>query len=273
LSIKKLYSYKSSRQVWRILVSGSDKLLIETRDVSTKDVYYNCFVLESGEKLFTDLQLEEKYWLGVEAFEEDVILFHTFPKPDMPQHRGITAFNVLLQKVLWQNNEYSYLFQMEGKVYGFQQGFEEKHFAAFDLTSGKLIEDFGNDFKKINSLRAEADSKKNWDVYIFPQILSDDENNPRIRNIISEQIKNIDIDGEVEYNIAGNILLFNYHIKNSDGSFTNKFSAVDIQNGSVVLSEILNENIKSLLADSFFVFKNYLFLLRGKDEVLVYGME
>lgn len=273
MSIRKLFSFKSSKQVWRILISRSELLLIETRDVSTKDVFFNCFFLENGKEIFADFQLEEKYWLGIEAFEDDVIIFHNFPKPDMPHHRGIIAFNVLSKSVLWRNNEFSFLFVLDGKVYGYKQGFEDRHFAAFDFKGGELAEDLGNDFKKINLLRTQSENQKDTNEYIFPEIFSDDETNSRIGSIIAGQTGSLEIEGEVEYNTAGNVLLFNYHTKNKENRFTNKFTAVDLDNGSVLFSEVLNENITSLLADSFFVYKNFLFLLRGKDEVIVYSLE
>jgi hypothetical protein len=261
------------QQIWRILISGNDKLLIETRDINTKDVFYNCFILENGKEIFSNFQLEEKYWIGVEAFDDDVILFHNFPRPDMPNHRGIIALNVLSKNILWKNNEFSFLFVLDGKVYGFKQGFDERYFAAFDFSIGELTEDLGNDFNKINTLRIQSENKKNWGAYIYPKIFSDEENDERIRNVISEEIKNLEIEGEVEYNIAGNILLFNYHIKNAVNNYTNKFSALNLDKGTVVLSEILNENVKSLLADSFFVYKNFMFLLRGKNEIIVYDIK
>ena len=78
MNLTKLYSYKSSGQIWRILISDNEKLVMETRDRSSKEVSIQCFNLFSGEKVFTDFQLEEKHWIGIETIYKDVILFHKF---------------------------------------------------------------------------------------------------------------------------------------------------------------------------------------------------
>lgn len=273
MNITKLYSYKSPRQVWRILISDSGKLILETRDPDTKEVFFHCFEIETGKKFFSDLQLDEKYWLGIEAVYKEIIFFHKIPKPDLPGHKEIIAFDISEQKVLWINKELSFLFIYNDRIYGFKQGFEERYFYALNFMSGELVQEFGDDYKTINTLRNKAESEKDWSVYIYPKIFANDESDLRIGEAIRAQIKNLDIEGKVEYNFYGNLLLFNYHTKILEGSFVNRFSAVDLDNSKIVLSEVLNAKSASLFTDSFFVYRNFLFLLREKNEVIVYGME
>ena len=99
MEIKKLYSYKSEKQIWRILISGSDKLILETRDLNTKEVFFNCLFIENGKSIFSNLQLDEKCWIGIEDIYKGIIFFHYFPKPDMPHHKGIIAFDITAQKI------------------------------------------------------------------------------------------------------------------------------------------------------------------------------
>ena len=273
MNITKLYSYKSPGQIWRILISDSDKLILETRDTNTKEVFYHCFKLESGEKYFSDLQLEEKFWLGIETVYKEIIFFHKFPKPDLPRHKQIIAYDIASEKILWTNTDLSFLFIHHDLVYGFQQGFEERYFYALDFLSGGIIKDFGNDFKTINTLRKQAEEEKDWNEYIYPKVFTNDENDTRISGAIQAQTKNLAIEGEVEYNLYQDLLLFNYHSKVFEGSFVNKFSAVDLKIGKIILSEVLNANAAVLFTDSFFVYQNFLFLLREKNEVVVYRLD
>lgn len=273
MKIAKLYSYKSPGQIWRILISDCDKLILETRDTKTKEVFYHCFNLKSGDKYFSDLQLEEKFWLGIEAVYKEIIYFHKFPKPDMPLHKQIIAYDIALEKILWTNTDLSFLFIHKDLVYGFQQGFEERFFYALDYLNGEIIKDFGNDFKTINMVRKQAEGEKDWSGYIYPKVFANDENDTRISDAINSRTKNLAIEGEVEYNLYQNLLLFNYHSKIFEGSFVNKFSAVDLNLGKTILTEVLNANAAVLFTDSFFVYKKFLFLLREKNEVAVYQLE
>ena len=273
MEINKLYSYKSEKQIWRILISGSDKLILETRDLNTKEVFFNCCFIENGKNIFLDLQLDEKCWIGIEEVYKDIIFFHHFPKPDMPHHKGIIAFDISAQKILWTNNEFSFLFAGDNKVYGFKQGFEERFFSSLDYLNGGLIEDFGSDHKRINALQKSAENEKDWNNYIYPQILKEENCSKIILKLISVQTHELDVVGETEYNLYNELLLFNFHSKNSGGLLTNIFCAVNFKDESPVLTKILNADAKSLFTDSFFVYKNFLFLLCGKNEVIVYKIE
>lgn len=270
--MKKCFAYSSPQQIWRILISDSGKLILETRDVISKEVFYHCYVIEKGEKIFSGLQLDEKIWLGIEAVYKEIIFFHRFPKPDMPHHKEIIAFDIASQKILWQNSELSFLFVNDGKVYGFKQGFEERYFFALDFLTGEQLEDFGSDYITINRLRADADNAKDWSEYLYPEKFRN-ENDERISNAIHGQTNNLEIAGEVEYNSYGNLLFFNFHHKIHPESFVNNFCAIDLNTGKVILSEVLNANAKSLFTDSFFVYKNFLFLLKEKNAVVVYKID
>ncbi len=273
MKITKLYSYKSPGQIWRILISDYDKLILEIRDTNTKEVFYNGFNLETGEKYFSDLQLEEKFWLGIEAVYKGIIFFHKFPKPDLPQHKQIIAYDIASEKILWTNIDLSFLFIHNDLVYGFQQGFEERFFYALDSLNGEIVKEFGSDFRTINTLRNQAELEKDWSAYIYPKVFSDDEKDARIGEAIKAQTKSLVIEGEVEYNLYQDLALFNFHSKTAEGSYVNKFSAVDLKCGKNILSEVLNANASVLFTDSFFLYKNFLFLLREKNEVIVYQLE
>jgi len=271
--MEKHFTYKSDRQIWRILISDSGKLILETRDLNTKEVFFNCYYIENGENIFCDLQLDEKCWIGIEEIYKDIIFFHYFPKPDMPHHKGIIAFDIASQNILWANNEFSFLFAGDDKVYGFKQGFEERYFSALDYLSGGLIEEFGPDHKKINALQKAAENKKDWSSYVYPQPLKEERCGKNIFELIKTQTQGLDIVGEIEYNLYNDLLLFNFHSKILEEQLANTLCVVNLKDESLVLTKILNANTKSLFTDSFFVYKNYLFLLCEKDEVIVYKIE
>jgi hypothetical protein len=268
--MKKHFGFKSEKQVFRILITETDKLIIETRDTGTKEVSFHCYDLQTGGCVFSNHQLEEKTWLGIEAIYKDVIYFHKFPKPDLPGHKEIIAFDIATQKILWQNNEYAFAFVHNEKVYCFTQGFEERFFFVLDYLTGEVIDDLGSNYTLVNSLRTESEQAKNWNNYIYPELnlSSADE---ATQQTIAQFTNGFTLVGEIEWAKAKSLLLFTFHTKEKDEKFTNRFAA--ISNDETVAYETLNENVTALLTDSFFVYKNYLFLLKGKNAVVVYRME
>ncbi len=272
MNIEKLFGYKSSGQIWRLLISEEDHLVVETRDHHTKEVSFHCYNLNLGKEIFSDLQLEEKNWLGIETFYKNIIFFHKFPQKDMPGHKEIIAFDILSRKILWENRNVSFLFAHNNIIYGFKQGFEDRTFYSFDYLTGDLIQELGTDYKTINSLRQKADQEKNWNDYIYPKIFSGEES-PEINNAVNAAIQDLEIEGNVEYNFTDGLLLFSFHGKVSDKIFNNRFLAVDLITGETLIDEVLNASSSSLYTDSFFVYKKFLFLLREKNEVLVYNLK
>lgn len=270
--MKKHFEFTSDKQIFRILVTETDKLVIETRDTTTKEVSFHCYDLQTGGCVFSNHQLEEKTWLGIEAIYKDIIYFHKFPKPDMPGHKEIIAFDIASQKVLWHNNENAFLFVYQDKVYSFTQGFEDRYFLTLDYLSGETIENLGSNYSLVNSLRAESDNAKDWSVYVYPElnISTADENT---KQAILDYTQSFTVKGEIEWASVKDLLLFSFHTKEKNEKLTNRFVALNKVSAKTVLSETLNENVTALLTDSFFAYKNYVFLLKEKNEVGIYMID
>ena len=124
----------------------------------------------------------------------------------------------------------------------------------------------------INKLKSISDKQQNWEFYIYPEIFHSGQTENNIEKLILKQINDLDIIGEVEYNIYQNILFFNYHSRLADNIYINKFIAEELNTGKILLTAILNKEAKSLFTDSFFIYKDYLFLLKEKNEIEVYQL-
>jgi len=273
MKIKKKYTYDNKRPIWRILPTETGKLIIEEREKDNKQVYFNCLNIESGKKIFKNFQLEEKFWIGIEAIYNDVIYFHKFVKPDVPQHIGIIAMDLNNKKILWENFNYSFLFILKEKVYSFQQMFEGRKYFSLDYQSGNLIEDFGDDTRKINELKKELDESNPFGNYLFPNSYNSNITAPANLKEIFQKLRNdFTFSGNIEYVQKNNLLLFNFHIVNSDGNLSNKFKALDLSSGKYIFEETLIKETNTFAPDSFFVKDDLLFLLFGKKRLSVYSI-
>ncbi len=123
MKLKKKYIHNNNRQIFRLIPTDTDKIIVEERDTDKKQAYFNCLHIESGKKILKNLQLNEKFWIGIETVYNDVIFFHRFQKPDMPHHRGIIAYDIEKKKKIWEDLENTFLFIKDDKVYSFQKTF------------------------------------------------------------------------------------------------------------------------------------------------------
>jgi len=271
VKLKKKYVHNNKRQIFRLLPTNTGKIIIEERETEKKLAYFNCLEIDSGKKIFKNLQLDEKFWLGIEAVYNDIIFFHRFTKPDMPQHNGIIAFDINDQKVIWQDDDKTFLFIKDEKVYAFQQMFEDRKYFALDYQTGEVIEEPGNDSVSINILREEVIASEDFSSYLFPQkfgssIIVNETANQFLKSLREAHL----VSGSIEYVLKDNLLLFNFHEINRDNSLKNIFKAVDLSKGKYILEETLNSSTNAFAPDSFFVKDNLLFLLIERIKVGVY---
>jgi hypothetical protein len=273
MKIKKKYTHDNGRPIWRILPTELGKLIIEEREKENKQVYFNCLNIESGKKIFKNFQTEEKFWIGIETVYKDVIYFHKFVKPDMPQHTGIIAMDLNEQKILWENFNNSFLFTWKEKVYVFQQNFERRKYFSLDYKSGNLLENFGDDAGKINSVKKELDESDAYAGYLFPISYNSNITVPANLKEVFQKLRNdFTFSGNIEYVLKNDLLLFNFHIVNSEGNLSNRFKALDLSSGKYIFEETLIKETRAFAPDSFFVKDDLLFLLFGKNRLSVYSI-
>lgn len=270
MKIKKLYKYTNKRQIWRLLPTPSNKLVIEERDTDNKEVFFECLDLPTGKKIFHAIQMEEKYWVGIETIYNDIILFHTYSNREMPVHSGIIAFDINKQNILWQNKDYVFLFIKDDKIYCYKSTFEGRIFFSVDFYSGNFIEDLGEDSTNINALREKSFDSIDYGKYLFPEpfeVLRED--NSTLHNLINKFREELVITGKPNFIKYNELLLFNVHEVLSDGFMKNTFRGIDILSKKVIFEEILNSETKTFIPDSFFIKDNFLFLLKEKSVLII----
>ena len=270
MKLKKSIKFKDGNQVFRILVSRNDRLIIETRNTDSKEAYYHSLDINSGKKLFSGFQLDEKFWVGIEKIIGDVIIFHKYAKPDMPGHNGIIVFSIKEKKILWQNDDAEFIAAANDKVYCSRRSFGLTEFAALNLFSGEEIEVLGRDVTIIEKLKSDADTEEDYSDYIFPEIYGGDIIDEEIESIILNYTQELDIIGDIEYVKSDSLLITNFHSKAGNDSLSNRLIAVDLNSKKELLNMVLNSAAVMFVPDSFFIYKNSLILLKEKKEVFVY---
>ncbi len=273
MKLKKKYIHNNNHQIFRLIPTGTDKIIIEERDADKKQAYFNCLHIESGKKILKNLQLDEKFWVGIETVYNDVIFFHKFQKPDMPHHRGIIAYDIEKKKKIWEDLENTFLFIKNDKVYSFQQNFDGRDFFTLNYTTGEVIEKLGNDSSSINLLREEVIESEDFSAYIFPSMFdSSNVINQDVNEWLIKLRENHLISGKIEFALKDNLLMFNFHEINADKSLNNKFKAVDLLKGKYIFEVTLNFSTNAFAPDSFFVKDNLLFLLIERKKLGVYDI-
>ncbi len=271
MKLRKHTSFKSDKQIWRLLLNDKDDLLIETRDISTKEVSYFITNLPNNHIIKKSISLPENVWLGVESFYGDYIFFHKFVKPDLPIHMGIITYNVKKDMVVWENLDYTFLFVHNNSLIAQKKGFEENYLFELDLHSGEFIKNLSLSFDEIDEMHNSFMSKFNFDLYGYPEdnTLIDNE---LLNSTIEKYTKTFPLKYNPQLLIFEDLILCNFHLLTNKG-ISNYFVAVECESGKIREEIILNKNVQAFVPESFFTYKNYLILLKEKSEVLIFKME
>lgn len=271
MKLKKNYKFDNGRQIWRIIPTNSGKLIIEEREPEKKQVYFHCLELGSGKKIFSNFQLDDTFWVGVETVKDNIIYFHKFAKPDMPKHRGIFAYDFIKKEFLWKNPELIFLFLLHNNLYAYKEKFEGRDYYAINPSTGEIDEDVGSNYELINRLRDESIKEEENKGYLFPEVFeTDSETDDQVNEFIKALRNDFVVSGKIECLSKDQLLLISFHEANSRGSLNNLFKAVDLSTGKYILEEVINKETSLFLTDSFFVKDNLLFLLFGKTRLVVY---
>ena len=271
MKLKKKYRIDNRRRIWRIIPFDKDKLIIEEREPEKKQAYFHCLSIESGKKILSNLQLEDKFWVGIESVKDNIIFFHKFAKPDMPKHRGIFAFNVYEKEFIWQNTDLIFLFLFDEKLYACKDKFEGRNYFSINPANGEILEELGENYELINNLRDESIKEEENKGYLFPEVFETDSVTDDLANEFIKALRNdFVISGKIEFILKNQLLMMSFHEANSKGTLKNLFKAVDLSKGKYILDEVINKETGLFLTDSFFVKDDLLFLLFGKTRLEVY---
>lgn len=270
--LKKIFSFSGKGNIWRLIIDDRDNLVIETRDTETKQVYFDYIDIESGKSILKNFRMPEKFWIGIEKVYNGIIYFHKFAKPDMPGHRGIIAYSIEENKILWEKEELIFSFLHDEKIYCFTRGFEKNKNYTLDLLTGEITSEIPDEME-FKNIRERAHNDEDYSEYKFPERYFPMQQIQGDFGVILEKLSSENqVEGLIEFAVADELLFYNFHTKNSDGTYNNYFRVNDTVSGKILLDETINKRTQSLIPDCFFLKGDKLFLLKETKKVLVYKL-
>ncbi len=273
MKLKKLFSYSNGRQIWRIIISELDSIVIEERDIINKQVFFSCIDKKNGKKIWYDKKfMQTDFWIGIETTHREILFLHLFEKPDMPKHKQIIAVGLEDALVKWTNTELTYDSISNGRLIGYIQNFEDRDYFLLDYKTGEILDSIGKDLLKIKEIRSELDNDIS-ESFLFPSYLTEGEKFSHVNQNVLRVIGNTKYSGQIEYIEFENLFLFNYYEKNNETSLTNRLCVFDLLSQKVLMREILNSSSPAPVPDSFFIHGDILYFIKDKKELVAYSLK
>jgi hypothetical protein len=267
------WSYVAHGIVWRLLFTGKGRIVGECRDQEKKTVSFFCLDEESGKPVWQDLRLDEEWWVGIEAVLGDTLVLHGFASPDMPEHRGIRAYDVESGTLRWRNNDATYWFGAGDRLFAYRDFFERRVGYEIELGTGELKTTFDQSLQELHEIRRQVAEAEPATDMTLPEILSEGSVEPAIHAFVSRLTKGKGIAGNIEFIRASDILAFNYHLRARGGAaqtplFENHLYVYRYPHGTRLFSDVTARGLKAQVPDAFFIRRRRLFYVKDQRTLI-----
>jgi hypothetical protein len=218
------------------------------------------------------LRLDEPWWVGIEAVQKNALLLHAFAKPDMPQHKGIMAFDVLSGVQLWRNDDVSYWFGFHDCVIAYRDFFERRVGYELDLQSGDVLKTHDSSLEELHALRSRATEEESHSEVIVPDIFDEDEVDPVLAAFVRKETKGKECSGRVEFIRLDDLFLFNFHVRRSDRTgnlkLENNLIVYGLSNNKRIFADVIGRNLSGYVPDSFFVKRPFALFIKDQKVLM-----
>jgi hypothetical protein len=271
--LKPVWNFDAGTLIWRIFFTSNNLMIGETRNQETKSTSFFCVDLHSGKPLWRNVGFDEPWWIGIEAVYKKWMILHGFVRPDIPEHRGVRVIDVESGKLLWRNDDLTFWFLDNEKLYAHKYLFEKHIGSELDIKTGILINEYSDNLDTLQELRQKVMQNEfscQQDV-IFPEVFNENEAESVIRTAVQRITEGKALEDWIEYlSHRGILIVSHYHqTKNQTESslLNNILSVYDVKSEKTLYSEIITTDAKTPSPDSFFI-KNDLVLFIKQQTIV-----
>lgn len=269
--LQKLFEYYQNRNIWRIILTDLNQIVIEERDIQNKEVYFSCIDRLTGEIFWKNKSfLSEKFWIGIEGTKSKYLILHQFEKPDMPVHKKIINVDLISGEIIWVNEDLTFYDIDDKFIYGYSRNFDNLEFYQLEIESGNIIANLGNEEQ--SKLFLNSIPEKDYSKYIFTKMLGENDTQPNQKDIVSTIIGENLYSNLCEFIDYNDYFIFNYYDKIAPHSLINRLIVYDKIDKKPVLFETLNESTPAPVPDSFFMYENNLYFIKNKVKLIGYSL-
>lgn len=265
------WSFACRGTLWRLLLGDRGFIVGECRDEGKKETEFFCLNEGTGVPVWRHAGLEERWWIGLEAVSGNRVLLHGFESPDLPGHKRLIALDLDTGKEVWRNDEVTYWFSYQSRVYVYRTMFERRIGQALDLETGELLEnhDAIEELATLRQLAREEDPHASLD---FPEMLVPGDAPPPLRPLIEREIRHQQIVGSIEAVVREPFVVMNYHRAGKGSTperalLENHLVIFDASAGKKVFSDVLIRNAHAPVPDAFFLRNSSVFFIKDQRDL------
>jgi hypothetical protein len=254
--LKRKFSHRFQGVVWNTAVLPEEELmLIEERSHEERLVTFSAWHYATDTFRWQHVKLEEPWWVNLSAAAEGVVLFTIYLDTNNPDKKGILAYASEDLKLLWWNNDFSITSVLPEKVSGVSTKLGTKD-VVLDLHTGKELKE-----------ALPLVSVKKTEPVLRPSLYSEGTSYFNTVKIFLEARLNLLPVVALEYLEYNSKILISYYTKENDLA---NYLLVLSHAGELLLHEKLDESLKGIGQDTFFILSGCVIFVKNKRELISY---
>lgn len=257
-----VFSHLFDGLIFKILADDVLSLLaLEIRHTQTKEVSFAVVDYEKKRLVFEGLGLEESWWVGMVAFHQGKLFFHSFADKQYPEPQGIIVANVIEQSIIWEKKGV-YLEQISPQgVHISWIGESGKKPEILDIQTGNTLDGF----QLADKIK---DGKSNNLVFPFQYV----EKTPDFETValFLNQKLAINIIQQLDYLEVNQHIIISYLVE-SDKKIS-QFLLILSQNGEILFHQLLDNQVKGIQTEVFFVVNDFLISIANRKNLLIFKL-
>ena len=237
-----LLADKTDGIIWKIKLDDVTETIVWENRTLEKKVSFYAYDFLNQTHLIKHFSFEEDWLLGLDFVHDGIAYFHGFESEYSPVHKGIIAYHLKQNQIIWQNFSVSVQqYTLDGVVV-FDPKVFPRNFQLFDLKTGNLVSKLNlEDLYQTNSINNQI---------IIPELI--------------EATNLWDTTHQLRYNELKIVALY----KNEE-NIINQYLQI-YKNETLLFEDILNQDIQKIGIDTFFLWLDKLIYIRNKSEILSY---
>lgn len=262
--LRATWKYDVHGVIWRLLPTGSGKLIGEERDIETKSVTFFCVNQFTGEVLWDRRSFGPQWWIGVEAIHREMLFLHGFATPDLPEHKMIIGVDILSGERRWSNEELKFILAAGDLLYASKDMAEGNHLFELDYTSGAILRSLGNNHQAVMHARLIEES--------IPAIEFPVPFGPAVAGSLAALLPADNVVGNSEGIEHGEHIILSYHERSEkstheESRFDTILIIVEKSTSRVVFRDRLNADIAAIVPESFFIQEGMLYFVKNRKSL------
>jgi len=253
-SVQFNFSHVFEGVIWNTLVSpGSGVLLLEVRNSERKQVAFSALESNTGKFIWRDKSFDEPWWISLGAVSDDIVVFTVYLETNNPDKKGVFAYHIHNDTMLWWHNDFSLVSISNKTVEGISSKYGFKK-VILDIHSGK------------ETSEAVGEQEINDNVIRPHQYLPDHHYFNTVK-IFLEQKFNLSPVMALEYLEHDSIVFISFYVQESE--LANYLFMISAE-GNLLMKEKLDEQLKGIGLDTFFILSGCVLFVKNKAKLVSY---